>query len=162
MLRYTSGHKRRKSMIWTSERKSKSNRHFLWRLQENWRQATLVSNDKTIKSLVKHSDRIGHGAIVYQSISFDVASMIPAAQCSIFRAIHKANSATLASASHPSVSVWSAEAGGTNRRHTARICEPVCVETACKKQKEKKKEICSIHLLHTEWQKVKRPLVMEY
>lgn len=44
--------------------------------------------------------------------SFDVASMIPAAQCSIFRAIHRADSA--ASAPHPNVSVWSAEAGDSN------------------------------------------------
>lgn len=85
-----------------------------------------------LKTLAEHSDRTGCGAIVYQSISFDVASMIPAAQCSIFRAIHKANSATLASAPHPSVSVWSAEAGDTNHRHTARICEWVCGETTCK------------------------------
>lgn len=92
--------------------------------------------------------------------------MIPAAQCSIFRAIHNANSTTLASAPHPSISVWSAEAGDTNRRHTARICERVCGETACKNHylgaKGEKKEVCSIHLLHTGWQKVKRPLVMEY
>lgn len=65
-----------------------------------------------LKIWLKGSDRTGRGTIAYQSISFDDASMIPAAQCSIFRATRKANSATLASSPHSNVSTWSAAAGG--------------------------------------------------
>lgn len=125
---YTSGHKRRECIVWTREQLQK---------REKTTEQQAISLEAAddgllcsltfllINTLVEGFGPHCHGAIVYHSNSFDVASMIPAAQCSIFRAIHRADSAALASSPHPNVSVGSAEAGDNNARG----------ERACKNQR---------------------------